>query len=101
MSRSAEWWDPRPADAPVSAEGLFGAGGDVAETIQRLERKFRNLVEALPAIVYVKTDESPYSTTYISPRIEEVLGYPRQAFVDDRAFWNDLLHPDDAEAADL
>src|SRR5439155_17211850 len=63
-------------------------------------RRLRSLVEGLPAIVYIETDEAPSPTTFISRRIEEVLGYPHASFVNDRSFWAQLLHPEDVEAAE-
>lgn len=34
----------------------------------------------------------------MSPRVEEVLGYPARIFEEDPAFWNEVIHPDDLEA---
>src|SRR5437899_1006451 len=34
---------------------------------------------------------------YISPQIEDLLGYPRDAWLTDDELWLDVLHPEDAE----
>src|SRR5439155_11421010 len=34
---------------------------------------------------------------YISPQIEDMLGYPREAWLTDDELWLQVLHPDDAE----
>ena len=63
------------------------------------EEKYRTLVEQIPAAVYIQNpvpgESASYETSYMSPRIEEVLGYPAQRLVEDQNFWNELVHPDD------
>src|SRR5262245_54816066 len=58
------------------------------------EDRFRRMVELIPAIVYIETDEYPAPATYMSPRIRDVLGYPPETFAD-RNIWHALVHPDD------
>ena len=60
------------------------------------EDRFRRMVEQIPAIVYIETDEYPAPATYMSPRIQDVLGIPPEAFAD-RNIWLTLVHPDDLE----
>ena len=60
------------------------------------EDRFRRMVEQIPAIVYIETDEYPAPATYMSPRIRDVLGIPPEAFTD-RNIWLNLVHPDDLE----
>ncbi len=62
------------------------------------ERRFRNLVEHIPTIVYIETDGWPFPATYISPRIEQVLGYASSEFLGDHELWMQLVHPDDLGA---
>src|SRR5688500_3063339 len=38
--------------------------------------RVRELVEQLPVVVYVDTDDQRPSTTYISPNVEQLLGFP-------------------------
>ena len=42
-------------------------------------------------------DPSSSIPIYISPQIEELLGYPRDAWLNDDELWLDVLHPDDRE----
>ena len=72
--------------------------GTTAPPASASDREFRRLVETIPAIVYIETDEHPGPTTYISPRIEQVLGYPPEEFLADRGAWTRLVHPDDLSA---
>ncbi len=70
---------------------------DLDRTNSPPEERFRRLVETIPAIVYVETDERPFPTTYISPRIQDALGYAPEEFVGDRSSWSRLVHPDDLD----
>jgi PAS domain S-box-containing protein len=67
------------------------AQGDLIES----QARYRSLVENLPAIVYVDTDEPRPRTTYISPNAEAVLGYPAERFLEPDDFWIATVHPED------
>jgi diguanylate cyclase (GGDEF)-like protein/PAS domain S-box-containing protein len=67
-----------------------------------LERRFHNLVENIPGIVIyldlVRPDDAGSSVpVYISPQIEDLLGYERAAWLGEDELWLDVLHPDDRE----
>jgi len=66
----------------------------------QLGARFRDMVEQVPGIVYVEVGEGAGSTTYVSPRIHAVLGYPPERFVEDPSFWSSIVHPDDAKRMD-
>ncbi len=57
--------------------------------------RYRWLVERIPAAIYVQVDAEPYLTTYLSPRIEQLLGYTVQEL--DRPMWISLMHDDDRD----
>jgi PAS domain S-box-containing protein len=57
----------------------------------------KELVEQLPVVVYVDSDDRRPRTLYITPNIERLLGYPRDRFIEDRGLWVELIHPDDRE----
>jgi adenylate cyclase len=59
--------------------------------------RVRELVEQLPVVVYVDTDDQRASTLYISPNIEQLLGLPPQRYLDDPGLWVRSMHPDDKE----
>jgi len=69
--------------------------------LREAEERYRTLVERVPVTIYIQTpregETAAYDTTYISPRVEEVLGYPARAFVEDPGFWDEVTHPDDRE----
>ena len=66
---------------------------DITETIQtqhqlmETQTKYGALVEQIPAIVYVDIADEDMTTTYVSPQIEELLGYTPQEYVGDPDLW--------------
>jgi PAS domain S-box-containing protein len=66
--------------------------------LQELERRYRSLVEQLPAVTYIDTADEEMSSIYVSPQVEKVLGLSADAFVTDDA-WGAHLHPEDREQA--
>jgi PAS domain S-box-containing protein len=68
----------------------------LAEASRReAEERYRMLVETLPLTTYIGRADETASAIYISPQIEGVLGYPAQAWLDDPAFFERVLHPED------
>ncbi|AHY47118.1 GGDEF: diguanylate cyclase (GGDEF) domain [Rubrobacter radiotolerans] len=67
------------------------------QQLRETEQRYRTLVEQIPAATYVQSVEHSGTLLYASPRIEDLLGYPPESFVES-ALWRDLLHPDDREA---
>src|SRR5919112_3820280 len=72
---------------------------EVEEALKEAEQRYRTLVERVPPIIYIQRPKegqtAAYDTTYISPRVEEILGYPPGRFLEDPDFWDGLIHPDD------
>lgn len=77
---------------PISARKAAEAKASQAET------RFRVLAEQGPLITYIwhlrsKGPQSPH--TFLSPQIEQLLGYPLERWSADVHFWRSILHPDD------
>jgi PAS domain S-box-containing protein len=66
--------------------------------LEELERRYRNLVEQLPAVTYMDTADEHLASIYVSPQVEKVLGLSSDTFMTDDA-WAAHLHPDDRERA--
>src|SRR6478609_6812734 len=60
---------------------------------------YRRLVERLPAIVYTSELGEHGRWRYVSPQVEEVLGYSPGDWREDPELWAKLLHPEDRERA--
>ncbi len=63
------------------------------------EAKYRNLVEQLPAVVYLGEYGEEGEWLYISPRLEHVLGYTPREWLEHPAPMGTLTHPDDLPSA--
>ncbi|ABG03082.1 PAS/PAC sensor signal transduction histidine kinase [Rubrobacter xylanophilus DSM 9941] len=66
------------------------------EKLRETESRYRTLVEQVPAIVYIE-DVQTQATLYDSPRIEEILGYPRDLCEREPLYWHRILYPEDRE----
>jgi PAS domain S-box-containing protein len=75
---------PGGLDDVLSASGL-GAG----------EILYRNLVEQVPAVVYIDSNDLTPQTIYVSPQIEEMFGRPVEDWMSHRELWDAAIHPDD------
>jgi diguanylate cyclase (GGDEF)-like protein/PAS domain S-box-containing protein len=60
---------------------------------------FRRLVERLPVIVYTAELGENGCWRYVSPQVEEILGYSPEEFVRNPGLWASLLHPEDRDRA--
>jgi PAS domain S-box-containing protein len=67
--------------------------------LQEVERRYRNLVEQLPAVTYMDTADDELSSIYVSPQVETVLGLSADTFTTDDA-WASHLHPEDRDEAE-
>jgi diguanylate cyclase (GGDEF)-like protein/PAS domain S-box-containing protein len=57
------------------------------------------LIERLPVIVYTAELGEHGRWRYVSPQVEEILGYKPEEFVRDPALWASLIHPEDRQRA--
>ena len=60
------------------------------------ERRFRTLVDQIPAVTYIDPVEDPETSLYTSPQIEKMLGYTPEEWREGK-LWPKCLHPDDRE----
>jgi PAS domain S-box-containing protein len=83
------------------AEVFFqGASGDLAvgrEKSPNLEARYRALVEQIPAIVFMAYLDRGIGEAYVSPQIEEKLGFTQQEWLEDPVRWYQQIHPQDKD----
>ena len=66
-------------------------------SLREADARYRALVEELPLVTYVSALDTPGFSTYVSPQLEDLLGYtPDEWLATPGLFW-EVIHPDDAE----
>jgi diguanylate cyclase (GGDEF)-like protein/PAS domain S-box-containing protein len=58
---------------------------------------YRSLVEQIPAVTYIAEFSADAPFVYVSPQIEDLLGFPARRWLDEDDLWAERLHPDDRE----
>jgi two-component system cell cycle sensor histidine kinase/response regulator CckA len=84
---------------PIELEGDVRYGRIVADITnqRRVEEQYQRLIEQLPLVTYVNTLEPAVKSTYVSPQIAELYGYPAAQWLEDPELWGRTVHPDDLE----
>jgi PAS domain S-box-containing protein len=59
--------------------------------------RYRVLVEQIPAVVFMGYLDGNISEAYVSPQIEQLLGFSREEWLDDPIRWYQQIHPEDRE----
>ncbi len=112
----AEWWGFFGLDdakdgrtwSDVDVDALRATGGALSGAIARqrveqtrhfTEQQYRSIVEHIPAMTYIESVVEFGPTVYISPNVEQMLGYSQQEWLGDPEMWNKILHPDDKARA--
>jgi PAS domain S-box-containing protein len=70
---------------------------ELAHTLSRLsrsERRYRDLVQGLNAVVW-EADVETWQFTFVSRQVETLLGYPLQRWLGEPGFWFRVIHPED------
>src|ERR1700730_7816398 len=99
-NRTVIWVQDRAVTVRDTRDGRFHWQGFLVDVTARkqAEARYRTLVEQLPLITYIDT---PYSkdeaATYVSPQIEEILGYRLEELHANPSFFVEHLHPEDRE----
>ncbi len=65
--------------------------------VSEAERNYRSLVEQLPLVMYATRLDETSSCIYMSPQIEDLVGYTPLECMSDPAFFVKILHPEDRE----
>jgi len=94
------WVQDRAVTVRDTRGGRFHWQGFLVDVTARkqAEARYRTLVEQLPLVTYIDT---PYSkdeaATYVSPQIEEILGYSLEEWHANPSFFVEHLHPEDRD----
>lgn len=64
------------------------------------EGRYRTLIEQVPAVIYTWDASRPAGEVpvpFISPQVQDLLGYPVSDWLEDPGLWSRVIHPDDRE----
>jgi PAS domain S-box-containing protein len=81
--------------------GALGLALDVTERraveqrLKEIEFRYQQLIERIPAVIYVDSLEGADTSVYVSPQIVDILGYSAEEWLSDPDLWEQILHPED------
>ena len=94
----------RTADHVWMSQPLERAFVEMVDTLQKrevelhaAEERYRSMVEAIPALVYAVRPDAVFSTSYISPYVETLLGVSPGEWMADLDSWPRRIHEEDRE----
>ena len=101
--RFIAWHNCPLTDEQGRITGTLSSGEDITERKRaqdaraEAEALYRTLVEAVPAIIYTSALDEVFTTLYMSPQIEDILGVSPEVFRQEPDSWQRMLHPGDRE----
>jgi diguanylate cyclase (GGDEF)-like protein/PAS domain S-box-containing protein len=75
----------------------LGGRNHALDQLRRSDERLNTIVTGAPGIIYISELGPDGRWTYVSPQIEEILGYSVSEWVSDPGLWARHLHPDDRE----
>jgi diguanylate cyclase (GGDEF)-like protein/PAS domain S-box-containing protein len=71
---------------------------EAEDRLREAEKRYRMLVERIPAIIYIQEIRRNSETVYVSPQVMHIMGYTPEECTSTPDLWIKMLHPDDREA---
>ncbi len=68
------------------------------QIILESEERFRLLANNVPGAVYLSKNDSKWSKIYVNDKIEEITGYPKEEFLENRIYFIDLVEEEDIQS---
>jgi PAS domain S-box-containing protein len=66
-----------------------------ADTSSDVAARYQTLVEQIPAVVFIAFLDGGIGEAYVSPQIEDILGFTQEEWLNDPIRWYRQIHPDD------
>ncbi|HMJ10135.1 MAG TPA: PAS domain-containing protein, partial [Polyangiaceae bacterium] len=85
-------WPDRNESPTLTSDGNLRTA---EERLRAAEARFSTLVEQIPAVTFMAVLGEGDNEMYVSPHIEQLLGYTQQQWLSDPFLWYNRLHPDD------
>ena len=98
--RAERDWSPAEVDALMAATGTLGAAiarRRAEEGLEEARNSLRALIEHIPAVTHISGLDPSSSTIFMSPQVENLLGYEPREWLEDHDLWVKVLHPEDRE----
>lgn len=65
--------------------------------INENQERFRLLADNIPGTVYLSKNDKKWTKIYINDEVENLTGYPKEEFIENKIAYVDLIHPEDRE----
>lgn len=65
--------------------------------LQSAEARYRTLVEEIPAVTFMASLDGGVQELYVSPQIQQLLGFTQKQWLEDPVLWYTQLHPEDQD----
>ncbi|MBK9925543.1 MAG: PAS domain-containing protein [Anaerolineales bacterium] len=69
----------------------------IETALRTSEAQYRSLVEKIPGAVMLHFVAQPRKVVYVSPGVEDLLGYTVDEWMNDKVTWKKVIHPLDTE----
>jgi PAS domain S-box-containing protein len=86
--------DGAPPRAAAGATAIEARTHDEA-SLRAAELRYRTLVEQIPAVTFLASLGEGQNEIYVSPHIEQLLGFTQKEWLENPFLWYTQLHPDD------
>jgi PAS domain S-box-containing protein len=93
-NREQTTWADHPEVALLSTDGQIRS---TEEKLRAAEVRFSTLVEQIPAVTFMAVLGEGENEMYVSPHIEQLLGYTQEEWLSDPFLWYNRLHPEDRQ----
>lgn len=88
---------PTPVEEPDSVGKKADDGETDGARLRQVEARYRALVEQIPAVTFMAPLDGSRSELYVSPQIDQLLGFSAKEWLEDPVLWFRQLHPEDKE----
>src|SRR5215211_7719238 len=83
---------PPPGEEKPSTESQ-----QVETRLRLAEARYRTLVEQMPVVTFLAALDGGVNELYVSPQIEQMLGFTAEEWLSNPILWYTQLHPEDRE----
>jgi len=74
---------------------LIDGTRSIGVTLADVDARYRTLVEQIPAVVFMAFLDKGIGEAYVSPQIEEMLGFSQEEWLNNPVRWYQQIHPED------